>query len=63
MNYLFKTNEASSISMFNMEGKLIQKLDVTLGTNYISLTDYGNSIYLIRLTNSKGILTKKIIVE
>ena len=58
-----KTNEASSVSIFNIEGRLIQKLEVKVGTTYISLINYANGTYLINLTNSKGKQTKKVIMK
>jgi len=54
-----KTNEASSVSIFTIEGRLIQNLDLTAGTTSISLTDYAAGTHLISLTNSKGKQTKK----
>lgn len=58
-----KTEEASSVSIINIEGKLLQKMNVNIGTTDISLTTYSSGMYFIKITNSKGLLTKKIIVN
>jgi hypothetical protein len=63
-NQLFiKTIEASSVSIIDINGKLMQTMDIEAGTTDVSLAKYSSGTYIIKLINSKGIETKKIIIN
>ena len=58
-----KISEASIVSIFNIKGRMIEKLEATVGTSTIFLTKYANGTYFVKISNSKGTQIKKIIVK
>jgi bacillopeptidase F len=60
-----RTNEIknSSIELYDLLGKSVYKTQITSKTSSINLEDFSNGVYILKFSNSKGVLTKKIIKE
>ncbi len=63
-NYLFaNTSEDLNATIYNLLGKTILTTRITKNNNQINLTNLQSGIYLIKLANNKGSITKKIIKQ
>lgn len=57
------TKVPCEISILNVNGKLIQKVNLNSGSSKISLTDYTAGMYLLKISTPKDHFTRKLIVN
>lgn len=50
-----------TISIFNIEGKLIKKVINYMGNNKIEISDLKNGTYILKITKDKKLVTKKFL--
>ena len=55
--------EESSISIFNMLGQSVMRLNKVSGLQHISLENAPKGMYLVQIENGNGIEVKKVVVE
>lgn len=57
------TKVPCEISILNVNGKLIQKVNLNSGASKISLADYTAGMYLLKVSTSKDHFTRKLIIN
>ena len=53
----------SMISIFNILGELVYQTQLMVGENQLNLEYFSTGVYLVRIDNSFGITTKKLIKQ
>lgn len=52
-----------TISIYNLEGKLINSFTNFIGENTVDMSQYDSGLYIIEFTSESGVVRKKIIKE
>jgi hypothetical protein len=60
INIVSKQQLYSEITIVDLNGKIVKKVNSYKSTNSIDLSDIENGFYIIMIKNSKGLITKKI---
>ena len=55
--------ENSTLSIFDLLGKIVYQKQVLKKSNPINLEEFSNGIYIVKFSNNNGVITKKIIKE
>ncbi len=65
INLLWNKNDEIGIKIYNTLGKLMysEKNQSIMNTFKIDVSNYSSGLYFVRMNNSYGILTKKVIIE
>ncbi|MGM0531346.1 MAG: CotH kinase family protein [Bacteroidota bacterium] len=63
--YIETEHEISEVCLYNITGKLVKKEQLEIASKFhsTSVIDLKQGIYLVEITTSSGVVTKKIVVE
>jgi hypothetical protein len=56
-------NQNASVTLMDLNGKIITQNEITKTNNYIDLTGINNGIYLAQITTELGVVNHKIVVN
>ena len=55
--------KSSEIFIYNLQGELVKKLEITSEKNKVNVSSFKSGIYVLKLTNENGIYQRKLIIE
>ena len=55
--------EIATISITDIQGKVVRNLDVQAGTSSVSINDLNAGLYVINMQTASGIKTQRLVVE